>query len=60
VKKKRISIVLPRNASKEIKESMINDEYSLREKSKWISEAIEDFLLLQVIFEAVRPARESS
>ena len=44
--KKRISIILPENALKEIREHMIEDGYSLREKSKWISEAIEDFLKL--------------
>jgi hypothetical protein len=32
--------------SKEIRQRMLKDNYSLREKSRWISEAIEDFLKL--------------
>jgi metal-responsive CopG/Arc/MetJ family transcriptional regulator len=47
VKKKRISVILPNNAVKEIRTRMLNENYSLREKSKWISEAIEDFLKLK-------------
>ncbi len=47
MKKKRISIILPTNAIREIHERMIDEGYSLREKSKWISEAIEDFLKLK-------------
>lgn len=46
MKKKRLSVILPDNAVKEIHASMIEEGYSLREKSKWISEAIEDFLKL--------------
>jgi metal-responsive CopG/Arc/MetJ family transcriptional regulator len=47
VKKKRISVILPTNVIKEIHVRMLDEEYSLREKSKWISEAIEDFLQLK-------------
>ena len=35
------------NAVKEIHTKMLVEGYSLREKSKWISEAIEDFLTLK-------------
>lgn len=35
------------NAVKEIHSKMLDEGYSLREKSKWISEAIEDFLTLK-------------
>jgi hypothetical protein len=35
------------NAVKEIHAKMLEEGYSLREKSKWISEAIEDFLTLK-------------
>ena len=45
--KKRISVILPTNAIKEIHARMLDDGYSLREKSKWISEAIEDFVKLK-------------
>ena len=46
VKKKRISVIMSNNAVKEIHVKMLEEGYSLREKSKWISEAIEDFLTL--------------
>ena len=47
VKKKRISVILSNNVVKEIHAKMLEDGYSLREKSKWISEAIDDFLKLK-------------
>lgn len=46
IKKSRINVILPENISKEIRQRMLKDNYSLREKSRWISEAIEDFLKL--------------
>lgn len=47
MKKKRLSVILPDNAVKEIHARMLEEGYSLREKSKWLSEAIEDFLKLK-------------
>ncbi len=47
MKKKRISVIMSNNAVKEIHSKMLEEGYSLREKSKWISEAIEDFLTLK-------------
>jgi hypothetical protein len=47
VKKKRLSVILSNNAIKEIHTRMLDEGYSLREKSKWISESIEDFLKLK-------------
>ena len=47
MKKKRLSVILPENAVKEIRVRMLQEDYSLREKSKWIAEAIEDFLALK-------------
>lgn len=47
MKKKRISVIMSNNAVKEIHTKMLEEGYSLREKSKWISEAIEDFLTLK-------------
>jgi len=44
--KKRISVNLPVNMIKEVRARMLHSGYSLREKSKWISEAIEEFLKL--------------
>ena len=46
IKKSRINVILPENVSKEIRQRMLKDNYSLREKSRWISEAIEDFFKL--------------
>ena len=54
--KKRINVILPKNAVKEIRESMFLESYGLREKSKWISEAIEDFLELKEYKELVEMA----
>lgn len=45
--KRRISVILSNNATKEIHTRMLQEGYTLREKSKWISEAIEDFLKLK-------------
>ena len=39
--------MLAESVIKEIRENMLKDGYNLREKSKWISEAIEDFLKLK-------------
>ena len=47
VKKKRISVILSENDVKEIHAKMLNEGYSLREKSKWVSEAIDDFVKLK-------------
>lgn len=47
MKKKRISVILSDNAIKEIHANMLDEGYSLREKSKWVSEAIDDFLQLK-------------
>lgn len=43
-KKARVSVILPRNACKEIRVRMLQEGYSLREKSKWYGEAIDLFL----------------
>ena len=47
MKKKRISVLMSSNVVKEIHTKMLDEGYSLREKSKWISEAIENFLTLK-------------
>lgn len=39
--------MLPSHAKREIVERMLKEGYSLREKSKWVSESIEDFLKLK-------------
>ena len=40
----RLNVNLPSNAKKELRERMIKDGYGLKEKSKWIGEAIQDFI----------------
>jgi hypothetical protein len=45
--KSRINVILPKNISKEMRERMLKDDYGLREKSRWVSEAIESFLKLE-------------
>lgn len=45
-KKSRLSVMLPKQACLEIRQKMLNEGYSLREKSKWYSEAIASFLEL--------------
>lgn len=47
VNKKRLSVILTSNTIKEIHTKMLDEGYGLRKKSKWISEAIEDFLQLK-------------
>lgn len=47
MKKIRINVILPKNHKKEIRERMLKDGYGLREKSLWISEAIESFIKLK-------------
>lgn len=47
MKKKRVSVLLSENAINEVHERMLKEGYSLREKSRWIAEAIEDFLKLE-------------
>lgn len=44
--KARISVIVPKKASFEIRERMHKEGYSLREKSKWYTEAIESLLSL--------------
>jgi len=46
MKKMRLNVILPKNTKKEIREQMLRGGYGLREKSKWICEAIEDLLVL--------------
>ena len=47
VRKIRLNVILPKNTKKEIRERMLQEEYSLREKSKWICESISELLSLE-------------
>lgn len=54
--KARISVTLPKKACQEIRGRMLQDGYTLREKSKWYSEAIEEFLKHPNFYEYVESA----
>lgn len=54
--KRRISVILSENAIREVRERMLSDGYSLREKSKWVSEAIDSFLDLKEYHSLVKLA----
>jgi len=56
--KTRISVMLPKQACLEIRQKMLKEGYSLREKSKWYSEAIESFLKLNGFQQYVEMASE--
>jgi hypothetical protein len=43
----RLNVNLPYKAKQEIRERMLKDGYGIREKSKWITEAIEKFIQLK-------------
>ena len=40
----RLNVNLPSNAKQELRERMLRDGYGLREKSRWIGEAIQNFV----------------
>jgi len=44
--KAKITFVVPENLQKELRACMIKEGYGLRDKSKWVAEAIEKLLLL--------------
>lgn len=60
IKKFKVNIILPRNTKQEIRERMLKEKYGLREKSKWISEAIEYFLKLKDFPDLVKTAQRMS
>ena len=51
--KSKISFAVPNNLKKELQEHVISDGYGLRGKSKWISEAVENFLELKDFLELI-------
>lgn len=57
-KKSRVSVMLPKQACLEIRQKMLKEGYSLREKSKWYSEAIASFLELNNFHQYVEMASE--
>jgi len=52
-KKIMTSIKLPESIEKKMLQTVINDGYGMRGKSKWISEAIEGFLIIPNFYELV-------
>lgn len=47
IKKTKITFVVPNQLQKELRQQVISDNYGLRGKSKWVSEAIQDFLKIE-------------
>lgn len=45
--KVKITFVVPSTLQQELRQHVINDDYGLRGKSRWVSEAIERFLKLE-------------
>lgn len=43
-KKIKVTIVVPESLQRELRQKIINDNYGMRGKSKWVSEAIEQLL----------------
>lgn len=56
MKKVRLNVILPKKTKKEIREKMLKEEYGLREKSKWICEAIDNLLSLDDFPDHVKTA----
>lgn len=52
--KVKISFVLPEGLQKDLKERMVQDGYSLKGKSQWVSEAVEKLLGLDSFVDFVK------
>jgi predicted DNA-binding protein len=52
-KKVMTSIKLPESIEKKMLQTIINDGYGMRGKSKWVTEAIEEFLMIPNFYELV-------
>jgi hypothetical protein len=51
--KVKITFVVQEQLQKELRQQIINDGYSMQEKSKWIAEAIQNFLKIENYIELV-------
>ncbi len=56
LKKSKITFVVPTQLQKELNQQILQDNYGMRGKSKWISEAIKDFLKMETFVEMVNLA----
>lgn len=56
--KSKITFAIPKSLKKEIREHVIKEDYGLRGKSKWISEAVENFLELKDFLELIHYSDE--
>ncbi len=53
-KKIKISFVIPAGLQKDLKERMVHDGYSLKGKSQWVAEAIEQLFLRDSFIDLVK------
>lgn len=58
IKKTKITFVVPKQLQKELRQQVISDNYGLRGKSKWVSEAIQDFLKIEHYYDMVNLGNE--
>ncbi len=56
--KTKITFVVPENLQQDLREHMIKDGYSLREKSRWVTEAIQSLLALPNFIEFISYSNE--
>lgn len=53
-KKVKISFVIPEGLQKDLREKIVLDGYSLKEKSRWVAEAVEQLLQLNSYIDLVK------
>lgn len=58
IKKTKFTFVVPGQLQKELRQQVISDNYGLRGKSKWISEAIQNFLKIDHYYDMVNLGNE--
>lgn len=52
--KVKLSFVLPESLQRDLKERMVKDGYDLKGKSKWVSEAVKDLLIMETYTDLVK------
>lgn len=53
-KKVKITFVIPAGLQKDLKEKVVLDGYNLKEKSQWVSEAVEQLLTINSYIDLVK------
>lgn len=54
IEKTKITFVVPETLQKEMRQRLVSDGYSLKDKSKWVSESITNFLAMESYKELVK------